>query len=103
MATGTSQLTQVLGSFTDPVMLAEDDDEDDAAQDAAPPVDDIMTSTASVSEITHEVDQSVPTRADQPLVSSAPAALSTGLRTDAATLAASAASVRQTGVSEMNE
>jgi len=115
MATGTSQLTTVLGSFTDPILLgdstgggvqeAPDNDAQDgvaAAEDSVPPVDDIRTSTASVSELTHEVDPSVPTGADQPSVSSAPAALSTEPNADS-NLAASAASKRQTGVSEMNE
>jgi len=107
MATGTSQLTTVLGSFTDPIMLAEAADDDnleigDDAQDAEPHVDNIMTSTASISEIIHEVDQSVPNVSDQPSISSAPAALSTEPSANS-NLAASTASEQQTGVSEMNE
>jgi len=96
------------GSFTDPNMLAEAAEDDApeggaAAQDSVPPVDYIMTSTASVSEITNEVDQSAPKAADQTSVSSAPAALSTGPSADVSNLVASATSKRQTGVSEMNE
>ena len=103
MATGTSQLTTVLGSFTDPVLLAEDEDEDAAGPADAPPVDTILPSTASISELTPEVAPTVPIAADQPSVSSAPAALLTGPSNDEANLVASATSVRQTGVSEMNE
>ena len=106
MATGTTQLTTILGSFTDPVMLEEADDDDQSSkagsQDVVLPVDAIMTSSASISELTHDALQPVPPVADQPSVSSAPAALSTE-PTSVLNPAASAASVRQTGVSEMNE
>ena len=106
MATGTTQLTTVLGSFTDPVMLEEaaDDDQSSTAgsQDVVLPVDEIMTSSASISELTHAALQPVPPVADPPSVSSAPAAISTE-PTSVLNPAASAASVRQTGVSEMNE
>jgi len=115
MATGTSQLTTVLGSFTDPILLddsagrkvlkatgADAQEVGDSAVADVPPVDAIVTSSASVSEITQEAATSVTNGTDQPSVSSAPAAINSGA-TAATNLAASAASEQQTGVSEMNE
>jgi len=44
----------------------------DIANEAVPPVDIVMTSIASVSEITNEMNHSAPKAADQTLISSAP-------------------------------
>uniref|UniRef100_A0A7S4ARZ0 Uncharacterized protein n=2 Tax=Pseudo-nitzschia australis TaxID=44445 RepID=A0A7S4ARZ0_9STRA len=64
MATNTTQLTTILGSFTDPILLAEQDQDDDEDK-TMPLVDDVMTSTASFSEITNDVDRSTPKAPDQ--------------------------------------
>jgi len=110
MATNTTQLTTVFGSFTDPILLAEEDAKGagdvrtTTVNDKAMfPVEEVTNSMASVSDITNDVDPFTPKATDQTSVSSAPAALIAAPGIDGATPVAPATSKRQTGVSMMNE